>query len=181
MSEQQGSVRESVSGEEHCPQLAHSQRYSSGLSPVSPKGHTRGSSSALTDFAAGTGALRAWQDSQQRYPVPPSLTAPHRVLSARPLLPCPVPSMRDEHAAGLGRASWGTDLQTPWLRCPAQRCLWRGSRRAEPRAPRGWRAGGLRPWSVRGVVGRWEWVQGRAAGMRHTGTLFGQGGRKSGR
>lgn len=50
---------------------------------------------------------------------------------------------------------------------------------AEPRAPRG--LGGLRPWSVRGVVGRWEWVQGRAAGMRHTGTLFGQGGRKSGR
>lgn len=63
--------------------------------------HTRGRQLPWSHrpAAAGTRAWRRWQDSQQRYPVPPNPTAVRRVLSVSPLLQGE-PAMRDGHAAG---------------------------------------------------------------------------------
>lgn len=63
--------------------------------------------------------------------------------------------------------------------CPVQQCLWRGPTRQSDEHPVAGGRGGARSRGWRGV--KWEWVQGQAAGMQHTGTLFGWGGRKSGR
>lgn len=101
--------------------------------------HTRGSSDPLTDVALlasePEGDGRTQGSGTQCHP------APGGPLSARALLRCPVPSIRDGHAAGLGHASWGKDLQTRWVACPAQRGV--------PWVPAGWGGCG------RGRCGAW--------------------------
>lgn len=189
-----------VPGEEHSTWLSALSTASINTQPASPQRtlshvpdgmqHAQGSSSALAAVAAGTNPLgsrasRAWWDPRRLYPVhpPPQVSTDcsvPRCGEARLDLwsQCPVPSMRDEHVAGLCHASWGRDPQEP------QVAIQPGDAHGVGPAGQSNERPAAGSWGGRGRGrhrARWERVWGWAAGMQHTGTLFGWGGRKSGR
>lgn len=146
----------------------------------------QGSSSASQPLLL---APTPWQQSLKGIVAPmgavpstPSPTGPHRLLSATlgsSQAPALVPSVWDWHTAGLCHASWGRDPQAPQVAVQ--------SSNARGMVPPGrvtstpWLAVGGGACSLGWRGAKWEWVQGQAVGMQHTGTLFGWGGRKSGR